>query len=119
MLDDFNAKMTELRTKYPTKSVPAMPTIKYDSKTIEATAGYFGDGDTDCPDESEKELSDCDSDAGDEIDFAELFQIFLKNAQEKLDERRYGHQMTYEQTLHNGLAQMNANLCSDEQIKNA
>ena len=78
VLDDFNAKMAALRTKYPIKSVPAMPTITYDSKTIEAMAGYFKDSDTECPNESDEKLSDCDSEAGDDIDFAEMFQIFLK-----------------------------------------
>ncbi len=61
-----------------------MPTITYDSKTIEAMAGYFKDSDTECPNESDEKLSDCDSEAGDDIDFAELFQNFPKAAQEKL-----------------------------------
>ena len=72
-------------------------------------AGYFKENETD----SSPTLKETNTFDDDEF-ISTLFGIFPKAAQEKLDETRYGHPVTYAQTLHNGVCQVNAQLRDDQ-----
>ncbi|WP_288992749.1 DNA (cytosine-5-)-methyltransferase, partial [uncultured Marinobacter sp.] len=131
-LDAFKAKLAELQAQYPRQVVPVMPTIRYNEQTIEAMAGYFlenGEPEvraknrgivpshpTDNGTESPPTMNRNNAFDDDEF-ISTLFDIFPKAAQDKLDEKRYGQPVTYAQSLHKGLSQMNAQLRSDQTFK--